>query len=146
MFRVWGEERALKMSHSYKDLIVWQRARTLAGEVYRATEGFPAKEVYGLTSQMRRAAVSVVSNIAEGQGRLTKGEFQQFLGHARGSLLELESQIAIALDLKYLDTGESSGFESKTVEVRRLLNGLIESLRARSTAAKSESTRSKLET
>jgi four helix bundle protein len=73
----------------------------------------------------------VASNIAEGQGRLTKGEFQHFLGNARGSLLELETQIAIAVDLKYLSTNQSDDLESKTVEVRRLLNGLIESLRAR---------------
>ena len=69
------------MSHSYKDLIVWQKARMLAGEIYRTSEIFPKHEVYGLTSQIRRAAISVASNIAEGQGRLTKGEFQQFLGH-----------------------------------------------------------------
>jgi four helix bundle protein len=119
------------MSHSYKDLIVWQKARTLAGDVYRITEIFPSKEIYGLTSQMRRAVISVASNIAEGQGRLTKGEFQQFLGHARGSLLELETQIAIAFDLGYLGRHESSAIESKTAEVSRLLNGLIDSLRVR---------------
>ena len=134
------------MSHSYRDLMVGQRARTLAGDVYRSTDGFPPKEVYGLTSQMRRAAVSVASNIAEGQGRLTKDEFQQFLGHARGSLLELETQIAIAVDLRYLDTAECSSLESKTLEVRRLLNGLIESLRVKSGVASSKSARSKLET
>jgi four helix bundle protein len=119
------------MSHSYKDLIVWQKAKTLAGDIYRTTEIFPPKEIYGLTSQMRQAAISVASNIAEGQGRLTKGEFQRFLGHARGSLLELETQIAIAFDLGYVDTRQSSAIESKTAEVNRLLNGLIDSLRTR---------------
>jgi len=78
------------MSHSYKDLMVWQKARILAGEI---SEVFPRNETYGLTSQIRRAAISVASNIAEGQGRLTKGEFQQFLGHSRGLLLELETQL-----------------------------------------------------
>jgi len=112
-------------------LIVWQKAKTLAGDIYRTTEIFPPKEIYGLTSQRRRAAISVASNIAEGQGRLTKGEFQQFLGHARGSLLELETQIAIAFDLGYVDTRRSSAIESKTAEVNRLLNGLIDSLPTR---------------
>jgi four helix bundle protein len=117
------------MSHRYQDLIVWQKARRLASEIYRATSGFPNAELYGLTSQLRRAAVSVPSNIAEGQGRITKGEFQQFLGHSRGSLLELETQLAIAVDLNYLDAGEFLRLENLTAEVRRLLNGLIESLR-----------------
>ena len=85
------------MSHSYRDLIVWQEAKTLAVEVYRCSEAFPKHEIYGLTSQIRRSAVSIVSNIAEGQGRLTKGEFIQFLGHSRGSLLELLTQLEIAL-------------------------------------------------
>jgi len=123
------------MSHSYKDLIVWQKAKLLAGEIYRTTEVFPRSETYGLTSQMRRAAISVASNIAEGQGRLTKGEFQQFLGHSRGSLLELETQLAIALDLHYLGPSELAHLETRTSEVRRLLNGLIDSLGMRSKTA-----------
>jgi four helix bundle protein len=76
---------------------------------------------------MRRAAISVASNIAEGQGRLTKGEFQQFLGHSRGSLLELETQLTIAMDLHYISPNELASLESKTSEVNRLLNGLISS-------------------
>ncbi|MBZ5706903.1 MAG: four helix bundle protein [Acidobacteriia bacterium] len=122
------------MSHSYKDLIVWQRARALASAIYQITESFPRSEVYGLTSQLRRAAVSVVSNIAEGQGRLTKGEFQQFLGHARGSLLEMETQLLIAVDLTYLSHEEFRQVEPRIAEVRRLLNGLLESLRVRGKA------------
>lgn len=90
------------MGRSYRQLIAWQKAKVLAIEIYRPTESSPKSEMYGLCSQMRRAAVSVVSNIAEGQGRLTAGEFQQFLGHARGSLLELDSQLAIAHDPGYL--------------------------------------------
>ena len=119
------------MSHRYKDLIVWQRARVLAEEVYRASEVFPKKEVYGLTSQIRRAAVSVVSNIAEGQGRLTRGEFLQFLGHSRGSLFELETQLTIAADLNYFRQEKLASLEEKTSEVKRLLNGLIDSLRTK---------------
>jgi four helix bundle protein len=123
------------MSHSFRDLIVWQRAKVLAKDVYAATEAMPNCEIYGLTSQMRRAAVSVVSNIAEGQGRLTKGEFHQFLGHSRGSLLELETQLEIAVDLGYISLAEFRKLEPELAEVRRLLNGLIESLHVRSKAA-----------
>jgi four helix bundle protein len=122
------------MSHIYKDLIVWQKARMLAGEIYRTSELFPKNEVYGLTSQMRRAAISVASNIAEGQGRLTKGESQEFLGHSRGSLLELETQLTIAMDLHHISPNELASLESKTSEVNRLLNGLISSLRAKAKA------------
>jgi four helix bundle protein len=81
------------MSHSYRDLLVWQKAMDLVEAIYPATSTFPKQELYGLVSQMRRAAVSIVSNIAEGQGRLTPGEFRQFLGTARGSLLELDATV-----------------------------------------------------
>jgi len=77
--------------------------------------------MYGLTSQLRRAAVSVASNIAEGQGRLTKGEFLQFLGHARGSLFELETQLEIALELQYVTSEVAKDSSEKIAEVRRLL-------------------------
>jgi four helix bundle protein len=90
------------VARSYRELFVWQKAKALAVRVYRETEHFPNREAYGLTSQMRRSAVSIASNIAEGQGRLTRGEFRHFLGIARGSLLELETQLAIAVDLEYL--------------------------------------------
>jgi len=119
------------MAHSYKDLIVWQRAKALAAQIYRATEHFPKSEIYGLRAQLRRAAVSVASNIAEGQGRLTKGEFQHFLGQSRGSLLELETQLAIAIDLGYIRQSEVDRLGPLTAEILRLLNGLLESIRAR---------------
>ncbi len=121
------------MGHRYQELIVWQKARTFAGDVYRATENFPRTEIYGLTSQLRRAAVSVASNIAEGQGRLTKGEFCNFLGQARGSLLELETQLAISVDLHFLADVDFKKLKDKSSEVLRLLNALIESLRLRKT-------------
>lgn len=101
----------------------------MAVEVYRCTECFPKTETYGLMSQMRRAAVSVASNIAEGQGRLTRGEFTQFLGHARGSLLELQTQSAIALDLSLIEEEKFVRIETDSQEVLRALNGLIESLK-----------------
>jgi four helix bundle protein len=118
------------LSHKYRDLIVWQRAKALAVELYRATESFPKVEIYGLTSQLRRAAISVVSNIAEGQGRLTKGEFAHFLGQARGSLLELETQLEIACELQYMAESDFKGCMELISEVSRLLNGLINSLRS----------------
>jgi four helix bundle protein len=122
------------LSYRHQDLIVWQKARAFATEIYRATEDFPKTEICGLTSQLRRAAVSIASNIAEGQGRLTVGEFRHFLGQARGSLLELETQLAIAVDLHFLTSAEFESLEGRSSEVRRLLNGLIESLRLRKAA------------
>jgi len=80
------------MGRSYKDLVTWQRAMDLVTSTYRATAGFPKAELSGLTSQLRRAAVSIPSNIAEGQGRLSTKEFRYFLGQARGSLMEVETQ------------------------------------------------------
>ena len=118
------------MSHRYQDLIAWQKARRLATEIYRVTESFPKTEIYGLTSQLRRAAVSVPSNIAEGQGRLTKGEFCHFLGMARGSLLEIETQLAIALDLRFVGEIEHMRLQEMAEEVCRILSGLIDSMQA----------------
>jgi four helix bundle protein len=114
------------MKRDYKDLTVWQKAIDLVTEVYKATRGFPKEELYGLTSQLRRCAVSVPSNIAEGQGRLTRGEFRQFLGHAKGSLAELETQLIIAEKLGYLK--EPRALVNQLAEVARLLNGLLNSL------------------
>lgn len=119
------------MGYRYQDLIAWQKAKTFASEIYRATEVFPKSEIYGLTSQLRRAEVSVASNIAEGQGRLTKGEFRHFLGQARGSLLEVETQLSISLDLHLLSEDEFDDLRQRSSEVRRRLNGLIESMRVR---------------
>jgi four helix bundle protein len=99
------------MAQSYKDLIAWKKAMLLVAEIYRETERLPKEELYGLTSQLRRAAISVPCNIAEGQGRLTKGEFQQFLGYARGSLLELETLALLASDLKYIDASKARELE-----------------------------------
>ncbi|HXE89519.1 MAG TPA: four helix bundle protein [Terriglobales bacterium] len=114
--------------HSYEDLIAWQKAVDLVAEVYRATKSFPRDEVYGLTAQLRRAAVSIPSNIAEGQGRLSTGEFKQFLGHARGSLYELNTQLRIAEKLKYLSRKDADALTSHSAEVGRILNGLMSSL------------------
>lgn len=95
-------------------------------EVYQATRSLPRDEAYGLTSQIRRAAVSVPSNIAEGQARLTKGEFRQFLGQARGSLAEVDTQLVIAQNLGYISQPEP--LLNQLAEVGRMLNGLLASL------------------
>lgn len=124
------------MSRTYRELLVWKKAKRLAIVCYRETEQFPKAELFGLTSQIRRAAVSVASNIAEGQGRLTRGEFRHFLGQARGSILELETQTAIAFDLGYLRNDEYQSIESSAFEILGLLNRLIQSLSAQANHTK----------
>jgi four helix bundle protein len=116
---------------SYRDLIVWKKSMAFVLDVYRCTQAFPKIETYGLTSQLRRAAVSVPSNIAEGQATLSTGEFKQFLGSARGSLMEVETQILIARDLGYLYQNQSDYLLSAAAEVGRILNGLLASLPSR---------------
>ncbi|SRR5258706_16081227 len=123
------------MADAYRDLIAWQKATSLALEVYQSTQTFPKDEIYGLTSQMRRAAVSIASNIAEGKGRYSRKEFVQFLYRARGSLLELETQLLIAAELHYLDSVIAKRIEMKTTELGRILNGLTKSIRESSNLA-----------
>jgi four helix bundle protein len=113
---------------SHRDLIVWQKAMDLVVLVYKATEGFPKHELYGLTSQIPRAASSVPANIAEGQGRRSKTEFRQFLGNARGSLLELDTHLDLALRLNYLTLSQYENIHRDLEEVGRILNGLMRSL------------------
>jgi four helix bundle protein len=108
----------------HRDLVVWKRAMQFVTDVYRVTNTFPREELYGLTNQLRRAAVSVPSNIAEGCGRSSKKEFHQFLCHARGSLLEVETQLEIAQNLGYLSDKSVRELLSKTNEIGRMLNGL----------------------
>lgn len=116
---------------SYKQLVVWQKAIELVLEIYRATQDFPKEEMYGLTSQLRRAAVSVPSNIAEGQGRFSTGEFKQFLGHTKGSLFELQTQTVIAQKLGYLEDKSAAKLVESSDEVGRMLSGLLSSLRSK---------------
>jgi four helix bundle protein len=113
---------------SFQDLIVWQKGISLVTEVYALTTQFPAHEIYGLTSQLRRASVSIPSNVAEGHGRATRGEFNQFLGHARGSLCEVQTQIFIACKLGYITRQREQAVIAMTDELGRILNGLITSL------------------
>ncbi|MBM3837522.1 MAG: four helix bundle protein [Verrucomicrobia bacterium] len=112
----------------YRDLIAWQKGIDLVVAVYEATNQFPQREIYGLTSQVRRAAVSVPSNIAEGQGRRTPNEFVRGLRVAHGSLLESETQLIIAQRLGYLDNSQTESLLARTSEVGRVVNGLINSI------------------
>src|SRR6202046_5370066 len=115
------------MIHSFRDLQIWQKSMQLAVAVYRLTNKFPREEQYGLTSQIRRSAVSIPSNIAEGQGRASIGEFKQFLGIARGSTCEVQTQLEIARALKFGDAGQIDGAEALSNEVRKMLFGLLDS-------------------
>ncbi|MBY0527208.1 MAG: four helix bundle protein [Gemmataceae bacterium] len=112
----------------YSDLIVWQKSMDLVVHVYQSTESFPQREVFGLTNQVRRAAVSIPSNIAEGQGRATTKDFVHFLHIARGSLQEVETQVLLAGRLQYLVDQEKVEHLNATTEIARILNGLINSL------------------
>jgi four helix bundle protein len=117
------------MVQSYRDLVAWNKAMELVTEIYRVTKKFPKEELFGLMSQLRRAAVSIPSNIAEGKGRLSKGEFRQFLGNARGSLAEVETQILIAQNLSYLDEPETNILLAMVEEVGKVLNGLLSAVK-----------------
>ena len=115
---------------SYEDLIIWQKGIELAKEIYRLVAVFPSSERFGLTSQLQRAAVSVPSNIAEGQSRRNTGEFRQFLYQALGSLAELDTQLVLARELGYLKTGDSKLAVSLVEEIRRMTYALVNRLPA----------------
>ena len=116
------------MAQSFTDLRVWQQAMDLIEHIYRDTEEFPKPELYGLVSQVRRAAVSVASNIAEGKGAGTDREYCRFLFHARGSLMEVQTQIMIAARLNYLSEGAANQLLRRCEQVGRSLAGLINSM------------------
>ena len=116
------------MGQSFRDLTVWQRAVELATCIYQVTAQFPRSEIYGLTSQLRRAAVSVASNIAEGAGRGSKKEFKQFLQMARGSNCELQTQLIIASNLEIASQNQVARAEALSHEVGKMLNGLLRSI------------------
>jgi four helix bundle protein len=121
----------MKMPQSYRDLVVWKKAMELVTEVYRVSKSLPKDEVYGLTSQMRRSAISIPSNIAEGKGRQSSAEFQHFLVIARGSLLELETQLEIAENLEYLKATGGKDLREKASTLGKMLNGLIDAVSRR---------------
>jgi four helix bundle protein len=112
----------------YRELIVWQKSMDLVEEIYRVTQSFPREELYGLTNQLRRAAVSVPSNIAEGQGRGIGGEFAHHLRIANGSLQEVETQMLIAVRLGYINSTVVEAALAMSAEVGRVLRGLLRSV------------------
>lgn len=117
------------MAQHYKDLIVWQKAMDMVNAIYDATDAFPKRETYSLTDQSRRAAVSVPSNIAEGQAHYSNREFLHFLRHSRGSLAEIETQLMIAQRRNYLSESQAADLLKRADEVNRILSGLINSLK-----------------
>ena len=118
-------------TNSYKDLIVWQKGITLVKRIYQMSQAFPSEERFGLVSQMRRAAVSIPSNIAEGQARHTTGEFVQFISNAEGSVAELDTQLIISIELGYCAQSELGEHFELISELRRMLNALRRKLVAR---------------
>ena len=118
------------MGSSYKELVAWQKRMELVAAIYDATDGFPSHEQFGLVSQLRRAAVSVPSNIAEGKAHYSNRDFVRFLRLARGSLAEIETQVLIAQQRKYLNLETVAKLTQKMDELGRILSGLINSLQA----------------
>ena len=116
------------MSGTFRDLKVWQKAFDLAFEVYRVTRSFPREEMYCPTSQMRRAAVSIASNIAEGKGRASDKNLLRFLGNAKGSLFELETQVALSERLSYINANDSRTLIVMITETGKLISGLMRAL------------------
>ncbi len=117
------EER--KKIRGFKDLIVWQRSVALAVEIYKITKEFPREETYSLISQIRRASVSIPSNLAEGHARNTKGQFANFIDITLGSAAELETQLTISLQIGYLKQTDYDKLVSELTEITRMLYGLL---------------------
>ena len=117
------------MGQSYRDLIAWQKAMDFVMDVYRTSKAFPRDELYGLASQVRRAAVGIPTNIAEGQARFSANEFHFFLARARESLVEVETQLMIAQKLAYFPPEHGKDLLDKSAELGKILNGLIGAIR-----------------
>jgi four helix bundle protein len=118
-----------EVSGGYRDLVVWQKSYKVAQAIYKSTDVFPSKEIYGLVSQMRRSAVSIPSNIAEGYRRNSSGDFARFLSISFGSLAELETQILLSTDFGYMHKAESDKIMSALNEISKMLLGLIKKVR-----------------
>ena len=117
------------MGQSYRELVAWQKAMDFVMDVYRTTKTFPRDETYALAGQLRRAAVAVPTNIAEGQARFSPNEFYFFLGRARGSLVEVETQLMIAQNLSYFTPEHGKQLLQEAAELGKILNGLISAIR-----------------
>ena len=113
---------------SYRELTVWQKSMNMVRNIYSATYTFPKEEMYGLTSQIRRTAVSVPSNIAEGYGRNTTKDFINFLYFARGSLFELQTQLEISVDLNFLSVEKGNSLIEETTEIAKMLHSMLNKL------------------
>jgi four helix bundle protein len=122
------EEQDRMQVQSYRDLLVWQRSIQLSVAVYEFTRHFPAEELYGLRSQLRRASVSVASNIAEGSGRRSTGEYVQFLGLSRGSNYEVQTQLVIAREMEFGAETDRATCVRLSIEVEKMLNAFMGSL------------------
>jgi four helix bundle protein len=122
-------ENVKKKIESHRDLLVWQKSMDLVVAIYRITQKLPSYEQFGLTSQLRRAAVSIPSNIAEGYGRHSSGSYKQFLSISRGSLLELETQIEICLRLGYITTVDTESVLNTITEISKMLTSLISKIK-----------------
>jgi four helix bundle protein len=118
----------LRAPQSYRELISWQKGMLLAKLIYRLTAKFPNEEKFGLVSQMRGAAVSIPSNLAEGQARRTSGEFVQFISHAEGSTAELDTQLTLSIELEFCSAVEAAEATGLTHELRKMLNALRRSV------------------
>jgi four helix bundle protein len=114
---------------THRDLLVWQKSMVLVTEIYRKSQRFPVQEQYGLTSQIRRAAISIPSNIAEGFGRQSTGDYLRFLNIAVGSLFEVQTQIEIALNLQFINQLDFEEIFEKSREIDRMLSSLIQKLK-----------------
>jgi four helix bundle protein len=121
---------------SHRDSIAWQKGMELARQVYLLTQSFPSDERFGLTNQLRRASVSIPSNIAEGKGRLTTGELIQFLAIARGSTLEVQTQLELAVMLGFGDANRIAEEQELAIEELKILNAALATLRAKVAARK----------
>ncbi|MBX3733775.1 MAG: four helix bundle protein [Verrucomicrobiae bacterium] len=117
-----------KVTQGYRELISWQKAMLLTKLVYQLTAKFPAEEKFGLIAQMRRAAVSIPSNLAEGQARRTAGEFVQFISHAEGSTAELDTQVTLSIELGFCSISEAGEVHGLIQELRKMLNALRRSV------------------
>jgi four helix bundle protein len=114
--------------HKFKELTAWQKSRTLVKEIYDLTKSFPKEEMYGLTSQIRRATISIPTNIAEGAGRRTNPQFLNFLDYALGSTIELENLLILSNDLQFISEENLKKNETKWIEIQKMLYGLMSKL------------------
>ncbi|MEO6728368.1 MAG: four helix bundle protein [Candidatus Dojkabacteria bacterium] len=119
---------SVSSTNSYKDLIVWQKSITLVNQIYSVTKVFPREELYGLTNQIRRASVSIPSNIAEGSRRGTRKDYANFLRISLGSVAELETQLIIAINLNFLDEDSAKDIMNTLDEIGKILNTIIKKL------------------